>query len=130
MKNALIVRAQLGNLKIKASIDEREESIYDAPTPRRVERDTELHYHSSYEIFFSFGSELVIKDSNGVYKYNDRAVCVPPFYPHTAIIDPSRFRILFEVSESRRDDGRNVYSKMKALLGEELLSSRERSNFT
>ncbi len=120
MKNALLVRAELGNLKIKASIDEREESIYDAPTPRRVARDTDLHYHSTYEIFFSFGSDLIIKDESGQHKYNDKAVCVPPFYPHTALVEPSRFRILFELSRSKNDDGRDVHGKMERLFGEKL----------
>lgn len=120
MKNALMVRAELGNMKIKASIDEREESIYDAPTPKRLSRDTDLHYHSTYEMFFSFGAELVIKDGEGIYNYTNRAVCVSPFYKHTAIVEPNRFRILFEISELGRDDGRNVYGKMKALFGEGL----------
>lgn len=118
MKNALMVRAELGNMKIKASIDEREESIYDAPTPKRLSRDTDLHYHPTYELFFSFGSELVLKDGSWLYTYTNRAVCVSPFYRHAAIVEPNRFRILFTITELERDDGRNVFGKMKALFGE------------
>ncbi len=120
MNNALIVRTELGNLKIKASIDEREDSIYDTQRPKLIDSDRDLHYHSTYEIFFSFGPDLLIKDESGICKYNDCAVCIHPFFRHAAIIDPTHFRILFELSRSKNDDGRDVYTKMKNIMGEEI----------
>ena len=104
MNNALLLRTTIGSISIRASIDERSSAEHDKAEPKRINADTELHYHNSYELFFATGGELVIKDASGTHTYTSSAVFIPPFYEHAAVIDPSRFRILFDIVElkSRR----------------------------
>lgn len=99
MNNALLIRMKLGNVSIRASIDERSDAEHNSTSPKTLGEDTELHYHNSHELFFSTGGELVIKDSLGTHSYTNAAVFIPPFYEHTALVDPSRFRILFDMVE-------------------------------
>lgn len=102
MNNSIIVRTSFGKHRIRASIDERNTSEEDDATPKLVSEDAELHFHASYELFFSLNDELIIKDTLGIHTYRGVAVCIPPFYDHTVLKDPGRFRILFE-SEGKGD---------------------------
>lgn len=118
MNNAIIVTLELGSAKIRVSIDERHGADYDNPMPKNISPDSELHFHTSYELFFSLGGELVIKDGDGLHSYTDSIVSVPPFTEHTVIKDPSRFRILFNLEKTKRRDGENIYSKLQDLLSD------------
>ena len=116
MNKAIIVTLELGSAKIRASIDARAGADFDNPMPKSISPDSELHFHTSYELFFSLGGELVIKDRDGLHSYTDSIVSVPPFTEHTVIKDPSRFRILFNLEKTKRRDGENIYSKLQNLL--------------
>ena len=121
MNNAIIVRAELGDMRVRASIDGRGHEEIDSP---KLLFDAELHYHTLSEMFFSHTGELEITDEDGKHRYSGEAVCVPPFHRHAATVDPVRFRILFEISRIEKKGECGVYDRMSELLSGGISSFR------
>jgi AraC-like DNA-binding protein len=119
MNNAIIVRADLGDMRVRASIDGRGHEEIDSP---KMLFDAELHYHTLCEMFFSHTGELEITDEDGKHRFSGKAVCVAPFHRHAATVDPVRFRILFEISKIEKRGEKGIYDKMTSLLSSDLSS--------
>lgn len=113
MNNAIIVRAELGDMRVRASIDGRGHVEIDSP---KLVFDAELHYHTVKEMFFSHTGELEITDEGGKHRFSDKAVCVAAFHKHAATVDPVRFRILFDISRIEKRGESGIYDKMCELL--------------
>ena len=87
-----------------------------------IPRFTQLHQHSTYEIFFVLDGTITVTDGLGSRRFSNCAVIIPPKYEHYSVLEINNgycFYFSFERLEKKK---RELFSRISDVLSREILS--------